>query len=75
VAALPELGTLMTAACTCSVLSPADARRGAGPARAQSVGSRPALSRPRVVDPVATRRAALLSFALAELWQRRDVAR
>jgi eukaryotic-like serine/threonine-protein kinase len=79
VAALPELGTLMMRGLhLLRALTPADARDAVtGPARAKGVR----FETPALVETLASSIAGqpgalpLLSFALAELWQRRDVAR
>jgi serine/threonine protein kinase/formylglycine-generating enzyme required for sulfatase activity len=78
VAALPELGTLMTRSLhLLRVLSPADARDAvAGPARAKGVRFETDALIETLASSIAGQPGALplLSFALAELWQRRDVA-
>ena len=79
VAALPELGALMTRSLhLLRVLGPADARDAVvGPARAKGVR----FETDALVDALASSIAGqpgslpLLSFALAELWQRRDLER
>ncbi|HEU4730620.1 MAG TPA: SUMF1/EgtB/PvdO family nonheme iron enzyme, partial [Kofleriaceae bacterium] len=79
VAALPELGTLMTRSLhLLRPLSPADARDAVvGPARAKGVAFETDALIDALVSSIAGQPGALplLSFALAELWQRRDAAR
>lgn len=79
IAALPELGTLMTRSLyVLGELSPADVRDAiVGPARAKGARFETAALVDTLVGSIADQPGSLplLSFALAELWQRRDAER